>query len=112
VRYQGNEGSHYFSNTVRVVSYLFVFIVNKYQTVKRSEYRRLNDEMIGLAGIYVREGSLTEKSIDEAQPIASISEVSATISWNFKPMVNFIRFRQYDGIRLGRVMVQLGYIHR
>ena len=68
----------------------------------KAEYIKLNEEMTKLAGIYVREGALTERSIDDAQhiAIATISGASAVISWNLKHMVNFIRIRQYDSINL------------
>jgi hypothetical protein len=68
----------------------------------KAEYIKLNEEMAGLAGIYMKEGALTEKSIDDAQhiAIATISGVSAVISWNLKHMANFIRIRQYDAINL------------
>jgi hypothetical protein len=36
----------------------------------KAEYIKLNEEMIKLAGIYIREGALTERSIDDAQHIA------------------------------------------
>ncbi len=68
----------------------------------RSEYIKLNEEMDKLAEMYIKEGALTEKSINDARHIAisTISGVSAIVSWNFKHMVNFIRIRQYDAINL------------
>ena len=68
----------------------------------KAEYIQMNEEMIELAGMYIKEGALTENSINDAQhiAIATISGASAVISWNFKHMVNFIRIRQYNAINL------------
>jgi predicted nucleic acid-binding protein len=68
----------------------------------KAEYIKLDEEMIELAGIYIKEGALTKKSINDARhiAIATISGASAIVSWNFKHMVNFIRIRQYDAINL------------
>ena len=68
----------------------------------RAEYIKLDEEMIELAGIYVKEGALTEKSIDDVQhiAIATISGASAVVSWNFKHMANFMKIQQYNSINL------------
>jgi hypothetical protein len=59
-------------------------------------------EMLYLAGIYVKAGALTEKSINDARHIATATIAGATdiISWNFKHMANFIKIRQYNAINL------------
>ena len=36
----------------------------------KAEYIKLNEEMIELAAIYIKEGALTEKSINDAEHIA------------------------------------------
>ncbi len=66
------------------------------------EYIKLDEKMIELAGIYIKEGVLTEKSINDARhiAIATIAGASAVVSWNFKHRVNFMRIRQYDAINL------------
>jgi len=58
--------------------------------------------MLELAALYIKEGALTEKSLNDTQhiAIATISGVSAIISWNFKHMANFMKIRQYNSINL------------
>ena len=65
-----------------------------------AEYIKMNEEMTELAELYIEEGALTKKSINDAQhiAIATIAEVNALVSWNFKHMVNFMRIKQYDDI--------------
>lgn len=68
----------------------------------KAEFIKLDEEMAELAEIYIKEGALTEKSINDARhiAIATISGASAIVSWNFKHMVNFLKIRQYDAINL------------
>lgn len=66
------------------------------------EYVDITEEMLQLAEIYIKEGALTEKSINDARhiAIATVSGVSAIISWNFKHMANFMKIQQYNSINL------------
>jgi hypothetical protein len=67
-----------------------------------SLYVDTTEEMRRLSKVYLREGALTEKSSDDALhiAIATLSGVSAVVSWNFKHMANFMRIRQYNAINL------------
>ena len=69
------------------------------QKLLEAEYIELDEKMSELAGIYVKEGALTKKSIDDARhvAIATIAGADAIVSWNFKHMV---RIRRYDAINL------------
>jgi len=73
-----------------------------YSNLVKAEYIDITDEMLQLAEIYIREGALTEKSINDARhiAIATISGVSAIISWNFKHMANFMKIQQYNSLNL------------
>jgi hypothetical protein len=68
----------------------------------KAEYIDITEEMLQLADLYIKEGALTEKSINDARhiAIATISGVSAIISWNFKHMANFMKIQQYNSINL------------
>ncbi|OJW68888.1 MAG: hypothetical protein BGO68_03840 [Candidatus Amoebophilus sp. 36-38] len=68
----------------------------------QAEYIDTTEEMLELAALYIKEGALTEKSLNDTQhiAIATISGVSAIISWNFKHMANFMKIRQYNSINL------------
>jgi hypothetical protein len=58
--------------------------------------------MLNLAKMYIKEGTLTEKSNNDAThiAIATIAGVSAVFTWNFKHMFNFIKIQQYNIINL------------
>jgi hypothetical protein len=62
----------------------------------------ITKEMLYLAGIYVKVGALTEKSINDARHIATatIAGATAIVTWNFKHMANFVKIRQYNAINL------------
>jgi predicted nucleic acid-binding protein len=62
----------------------------------------ITEEMIDLARTYMKVGTLTEKSANDALHIAVaiIAGASAIITWNFKHMANFIKIQQYNAINL------------
>jgi predicted nucleic acid-binding protein len=62
----------------------------------------ITEEMLYLAGMYIKAGALTEKSANDALHIAvaTISGATAIISWNFKHMANFIKVQQYNTVNL------------
>ena len=53
-----------------------------------------------LARRYLAEGILTENMLADAQHIAmaTIAQVDALVSWNFRHMVNLPRIRRYHGV--------------
>lgn len=62
----------------------------------------ITDEAIELAGIYIKEGTLTNKSYNDALHIAlaTIHNSDVLASWNFKHIVNLNRIRLYNSINL------------
>ena len=66
----------------------------------------VNDEVIKLAETYINDGALTNKSYNDALPIALATTNNADVlaSWNFKHIVNINRIRLYNSINL-----KLGY---
>lgn len=66
------------------------------------EYVKTSQDAVNLAAMYVREGALTEKGINDAQhiAIATVARANVIVSWNFKHMVNFLKIRQYNAINL------------
>ncbi|MEO1219550.1 MAG: PIN domain-containing protein [Bacteroidota bacterium] len=89
-------------------------LVNAPDRVKALAYRLIEDPTIGigmevievshaamqLAKIYVRQGALTQRCEADALhiAIASLHQVDALVSWNFKHMVNFVRIQMYNKI--------------
>ena len=61
-----------------------------------------NTESEELANLYLTEGALTSKSLEDANHIAlaTIENVSALVSWNFKHIVNLNRIRLFNSINL------------
>lgn len=70
--------------------------------IVEAEQVDISNEALELAELYIQEGALGEKSVDDARHIAlaTVEGVSALISWNFKHMVNFLKIRQYNSINL------------
>lgn len=66
------------------------------------ELTTLTPDQDELAKKYIKEGVLTKKFFADAQhiSIATSLKVDASVSWNFKHMVNFFRIRQYNSINL------------
>jgi len=64
------------------------------------------DEAFTLAEQYLARGAVTEKSRSDALHIAlaSLTEVDAIVSWNFKHIVNLQRIRIFHAVN-----VELGY---
>ncbi|MBI1285958.1 MAG: PIN domain protein [Flavobacteriales bacterium] len=61
-----------------------------------------NKESENLANMYVSEGGLTDKSIEDANHIAmaTLHHVDVLISWNFKHIVNLNRIRIFNSVNL------------
>jgi len=61
-----------------------------------------NEESEELASHYLKEGALTVKSTEDANHIAlaTLHNVSALISWNFKHIVNLNRIRLFNSVNL------------
>jgi predicted nucleic acid-binding protein len=74
----------------------------------------ITEEMLELAKMYIKEGALTQKSINDARhiAIATIAGASAIITWNFKHMANFIKIQQYNAINLREGYRMIKYIHQ
>jgi predicted nucleic acid-binding protein len=66
----------------------------------------VSDEARELALSYIRHGALPEDMENDALHIAlaTIAEVDAMISWNFKHVVNLGKIRVYNGVNL-----EMGY---
>ena len=61
-----------------------------------------SDEAIKLAGNYIHDGALTNKSFNDALHIvlATLGNATVLASWNFKHVVNLNRIRLYNSINL------------
>lgn len=59
-------------------------------------------ESVTLAQAYVDQGIIPAKYVDDARhvAIATIAEVHALVSWNFRHLVNLDKRRKIDGINL------------
>jgi hypothetical protein len=70
------------------------------------EYITLNEEAIGLANNYLKEGVINQSYFIDARHIAlaTISHVNLLVSWNFKHMVNIRLIHAYNSVNL-----KLGY---
>jgi hypothetical protein len=64
----------------------------------------VSDEARELALSYIRHGALSEDMENDALHIAlaTIAEVDAMVSWNFKHVVNLGKIRVYNGVNLER----------
>ncbi len=73
---------------------------------KSTEFLEVDDEAIGLAQSYIKEGVVGQTSFDDCLHIAlaTIHNADVLISWNFKHIVNIYRIRGYNSINL-----KLGY---
>ena len=62
----------------------------------------LDDESRELAIHYIREGSIGEASLVDAQhiAIATVNKVDVLVSWNFKHIVNLAKIRLYNSANL------------
>ncbi|MDQ3016316.1 MAG: PIN domain-containing protein [Bacteroidota bacterium] len=67
-----------------------------------SELVTSNDQTEILAAQYINEGVLSNKSVEDANHIAlaTISNVNAVVSWNFKHLVNMDRIRLFNSVNL------------
>jgi len=72
------------------------------RNLPNKEIINIDDEVLGLANLYVEDGTLSKKSFNDAQHIAvaTIGGASAIVSWNFKHMVNFPKIRGYNAINV------------
>jgi predicted nucleic acid-binding protein len=84
--------------------------LNEVPLLNRVEIRTTY-ETIRLAGIYIQEGALTNKSYSDALHIAlaTIYRADVLASWNFKHIVNLNRIRLYNSIniRLGYNLIEI-----
>ena len=64
------------------------------------EQIKSNEEAMELSESYMTQGALSRKCKEDALHIAmaSLHQVDALVSWNFKHMVNFIRIEMYNTI--------------
>ncbi len=67
-----------------------------------SELVASNEQTEILAAHYIREGVLRKKSLEDANHIAlaTIHNVNAVVSWNFKHLVNMDRIRLFNSVNL------------
>ena len=63
---------------------------------------KLDIDASKLAQLYIEEGALGKKSLNDARhiAIATIQKVDVVVSWNFKHMVHFMKVEQYNDINL------------
>jgi hypothetical protein len=66
------------------------------------EYILIDDQAEELAGYYIKEKAITQKSREDALHIAvaTINRVDVLVSWNFKHIVNLDRIRKYNAVNL------------
>jgi predicted nucleic acid-binding protein len=71
-----------------------------------AERVEVNDEAVGLADAYIRDGAVTESSRADALHIAvaTVNRVDVVVSWNFRHIVKLSRIRAYNSVNL-----KLGY---
>lgn len=69
---------------------------------KNKELIELDDDSKKLAQLYIHEKACHQKHLADCQhiAIASISGVSALVSWNFKHIVNLQKIRLYNAVNL------------
>ena len=62
----------------------------------------ITDEVMRLADLYLQEGVLPQRTIDDARhvAIATIYEMDALISWNLKHLANLKRMERVNGVNL------------
>lgn len=62
----------------------------------------ITDEVMRLADLYLQEGVLPQRAIDDARhvAIATIYEMDALISWNLKHLANLKRMERVNGVNL------------
>ena len=62
----------------------------------------ITDEVMRLADLYMQEGVLPQRTIDDARhvAIATIYEMDALISWNLKHLANLKRMERVNGVNL------------
>ena len=67
------------------------------------EFVNIVPDMVELANAYQQHNILTPKYYDDGLhiAIATITEVDALVSWNFKHMVRFDKIRLFNGVNLG-----------
>jgi len=71
----------------------------------------LTEEATALAGQYIDAGVVTTGKLVDAQhiAIATLNQVDALVSWNFKHIVNLRRIRGYNSVnlRLGHRLLEI-----
>ena len=75
------------------------------------EYILNSEQAEELAGKYIKEKAVTQKSHEDALhiAIATIHKVDVLVSWNFKHIVNLDRIRKYNAVNLmnGYTMLEI-----
>ncbi|MBI5323731.1 MAG: hypothetical protein HZB41_00340 [Ignavibacteriae bacterium] len=69
---------------------------------KSIEYLELTDEAIDLRNLYIKNGILTEKWIDDATHVAlaTVNRAEAIVSWNFKHIVRLDKIKMFNQVNL------------
>ena len=72
------------------------------ESLPNKEIVGIDSEVLSLAKLYIMEGTLSEKSFNDAQHIAAatVGGASAVVSWNFKHMVNFLKIKGYNTVNV------------
>ena len=65
-------------------------------------YLTNDNETEELAEMYIKEGTISRKSYEDALhiAIASVNKIDVLVSWNFKHIVNLERIRKYNAVNL------------
>ena len=75
------------------------------------EHIRIDEEILDLSELYIQEGILSEKNLNDAQHIAaaSVKGANVIVSWDRKHMANFLKIRQYNAVngREGYSMISI-----
>ncbi len=68
----------------------------------RIEYLELTDEAIELRNLYIKNGILTEKWIDDATHVAlaTVYRADAIVSWNFKHIVRLDKIKMFNQVNI------------
>ena len=71
-------------------------------TIHNVTYVEIDAEITALAKMYVEEGALGKKSLNDAYhiAIATVARTQVIVSCNFRHMVNFLKVKQYNSINL------------
>ena len=70
--------------------------------ISNTNYVGLSKQASDLASIYIKEGALGKKNLNDARhiAIATIEKVDVIASWNFKHMIHFLKVELYNAINI------------